>query len=115
MKHSSLYSHEHQVLVLLLRDLRLEAGLSQVDVATAIGRPQAHVSAIEVGRRGLDLLQVREFAELYGVNLVRFATLFEERLRAMPYRPPRRARKDAAQKAVPKTKAGPAKKVRGKR
>ena len=111
MKRSSLYSPEHRVLVMLLRDLRLEAGLSQLQVAEAIERPQPHVSAIEIGRRGLDLLQVRELAELYGVDLVRFSALFEERLQATPYRPPRRVRKDARETKTPKAHVASKKRI----
>jgi transcriptional regulator with XRE-family HTH domain len=92
-------------LVTLLRDLRLEAELSQVDVATAIKRPQTHVSAIEVGQRGLDLLQVRELAGLYGVPLRKFVDLFEQRLASEPYRPPRRVRRDAVKKVPARGRA----------
>lgn len=94
MKRSSLYSPEHRVLVALLRDLRLEAGLSQQEVGEALDLPQTKVSAIEVGQRGLDYLQVRAFVELYGLNMAKFAHMLDERIRNEPYRPPRRTRSD---------------------
>ena len=92
MKRASLHSEEHIQLVQLLRDLRLEAQLSQAEVAELLGRPQTYVSAIEVRDRGLDLLQVRELAALYGKGFVAFAKLFEARIKAPVYRPPRRKR-----------------------
>lgn len=94
MKRASIYAPEHKELVTLLHDLRLEAGLSQAEVAVALDRPQTYVSAVEVGRRGVDLIQVREFCTLYGVAFPKFAVLFEERLAAQESkrRPPRRRR-----------------------
>lgn len=95
MKRGSRHSPEHAELAVLLRDLRLEAGLSQAEVAERLGdRPQSYVSAVEVGQRGIDLVQVRELIQLYGVDLVAFAQRFEERMqtRESERRPPRRRR-----------------------
>lgn len=105
MKGASLHSAEHKVLIELLKDLRLESGLSQTAAAEAIKRPQTYVSAVEIGERGLDLLQVRELAEAYGVPFMTFMTLLERRLKRRTYRPPRLVRNDAAPK--PKTPRRP--------
>ncbi len=99
MKRSSIYSPEHRVMVGLLRDLRLEAGLSQLQVGEALNLPQTKVSAVEIGRRGLDYLQVREFVELYGLSMAKFALMLDDRIAGAAYRPPRRPRRD--QKAKP--------------
>jgi len=95
VKRNSLYSDEHQELVTLLRDMRLEAGLSQAMVAETLGRPQTYLSAIEIGNRGLDLTQVRELCRVYQVSFVAFAKRFEERVAAgeAKRRPPRRPRR----------------------
>lgn len=95
VKRASLYSPQHAVLIELLRDLRLEAGLSQTEAATALERPQTYISAVEVGQRGIPYLQVRELCALYGWPLPKFAVEFEKRLQAPPYRPPRRKRASA--------------------
>jgi cyanate lyase len=86
---------QHAELVLLLKDLRLKADLSQAEVAETLGRPQTYVSAIEVGQRGVDLLQVRELCQLYRVDFPEFAKLFDARLksRESERRPPRRRRR----------------------
>ena len=95
MKRDSLYSDEHRELFTLLRDMRLEAGLSQAAVAEKLGRPQTYVSAVEIGDRGVDLIQVREFCAIYEVSFVVFAKRFEERIQAKESkrRPPRRPRR----------------------
>jgi len=95
MKRGSRHSLEHAELALLLRDLRLEAGLSQAQVAERLGdRPQSYISAVEVGQRGIDVVQVLELIQLYGVDFVDFARRLQERLRARETerRPPRRRR-----------------------
>lgn len=95
MKRGSRHSPEHAELALLLRDLRLEAGLSQSQVAERLGdRPQSYISAVEVGQRGIDVVQVLELTSLYGVDFVVFAQRFQERMevRETERRPPRRRR-----------------------
>lgn len=91
MKRKSIHSPEHRELVTLLHDLRLQADLSQTEVAEALGRPQTYVSAVEVGRRGVDLLQVREFCEVYEISFPKFVERYERRLKAATSesRPPR--------------------------
>ncbi len=95
MKRTSLHTPEYTAVVALLRDLRLESGLSQADAAAKVNRPQTWLSALEVGGRGLDLVQVRELAAVYGLDFPAFARRLEERLKDQPYRPPRRRRADA--------------------
>lgn len=55
-----------------LRAARLEAGLTQVEVAEALGAPQTFVSKIELGERRIDPLELQELAELYCKPLVYF-------------------------------------------
>jgi transcriptional regulator with XRE-family HTH domain len=64
----------------LLRDLRMEAGLRQVDMARALGKPQAFVSYYESGARRLDFLELRQICGVLGVRLVDFVRKFEKRL-----------------------------------
>lgn len=95
MRRASRHSPAHAELALLLKDMRLEAGLSQAEVSERLGdRPQSYVSSVEVGQRGIDLIQVMELVELYGVPLVEFAKRFQERIDSgeTGRRPPRRRR-----------------------
>ena len=62
----------------LLRQLRLDAGLTQVDLARRLGQPQSYVSKCECGERRLDVFELEEFCRHCGVTLVGFVTKLEE-------------------------------------
>ena len=57
-----------------LRAARLGAGLTQVQVAAALGKTQAFVSKCELGERRIDPIELNEFARLYGKTLSHFVT-----------------------------------------
>ncbi|MGH8601732.1 MAG: helix-turn-helix domain-containing protein [Gammaproteobacteria bacterium] len=65
----SIYSAEYQRLCQLLRELRQEAGLTQVQVAAELGVPQSFVSKYEVGERRLDVVELRHVAAALGFSL----------------------------------------------
>ena len=71
---------QQKALLSLLRQLRLKAGLRQVDMADALGKPQAFVSYYESGARRRDLLELRQVCEILGVSLVDFVRKFEKLL-----------------------------------
>jgi transcriptional regulator with XRE-family HTH domain len=68
----SIYTREHRRLLRRLRGARKEAGLSQADVARALGCAQALVSKVETGQRRLDVVELIRFAKLYGKPLSYF-------------------------------------------
>ncbi len=49
-----------------LREARIAAGLTQVQVAKRLGKPQSFVSKVELGERRIDPVELLRFAELYG-------------------------------------------------
>jgi transcriptional regulator with XRE-family HTH domain len=65
----SIYSEQYQQLCTLLRELRREAGLTQVDVAKHLAVPQSFVSKYESGERRLDVIELRHVAEALGATL----------------------------------------------
>jgi transcriptional regulator with XRE-family HTH domain len=65
----SIYSAEYQQLCVLLRALRREAGLTQVEVAERLDVPQSFVSKYEPGERRLDVIELRHVAEAIGLTL----------------------------------------------
>ena len=71
---------QQKALLSLLRELRKEAGLRQVDMAAKLGKPQAFVSYYESGVRRLDLLELRQICTVLGIPLKRFVQRFEKRL-----------------------------------
>ena len=72
---------QQKALLSVLRGLRREAGLRQVDMAERLGKPQAFVSYYESGARRLDLLELRQVCEVLGISLVKFVREFEELLK----------------------------------
>ena len=64
-RRSAVYSPEYQRLLKRLRDARHRAGLTQVQVAKALGRPQSFVTKCELGERRIDPVDLQRFAKLY--------------------------------------------------
>ena len=64
----------------MLRELRTQAGFRQIDMARALGKPQAFVSYYESGARRLDLLELRQICGILGVPLLDFVQKFEKLL-----------------------------------
>ena len=71
-RHSAVHSAEYQFLLKRLREARHQAGLTQVQVARALGRPQSFVTKCELGERRIDPIDLQRFAKLYGKPLVFF-------------------------------------------
>lgn len=64
----------------LLKELRKNAaGLTQVELSQALGRPQSYVSKYEIGERKLDYVEIIDICEALGVSMKRFNSLYEKR------------------------------------
>lgn len=63
------FADEYREMLVLLRRARKAAGLTQADVARTFGRSQGFISKIESGEIRIDPIQLRRFAELYGVEV----------------------------------------------
>lgn len=74
----SLHSSKHQCLQSLLRLVREEAGLRQIDLAERLGQPQSFVSKYESGDRCLDLLEIEQVCEALEIKIVDFVRRYEE-------------------------------------
>lgn len=75
------YIAQRNRLVSILREMRLEAGLTQVDLAISIEKDQAYVSRYENGQRRLDVLEVREICQAIGITLEEFIRRLEKALK----------------------------------
>ena len=75
------YIVQRDRLVALLREVRLEAGLTQAGLAARVGKDQAYVSRYESGQRRLDVLEVRELCRAIGISLEKFAKRLEKSLK----------------------------------
>lgn len=65
----SIYSVEYQRLCALLRQLRRDADLTQVEVAERLGVPQSFVSKYETGERRLDVIELSHVARAINTTL----------------------------------------------
>jgi len=72
---------QQEALLSLLREIRSDAGLRQVDLADKLGQPQPYVSRYESGERRLDILELREVCEAVGITLDEFAARLDQRLK----------------------------------
>ncbi len=67
-------------LIRVLRDARVEAGISQQQLADRLEEPQSFVSKYESGSRRLDLVELREIANALGLSLSTLVKRFEANL-----------------------------------
>ncbi|MFF4024424.1 helix-turn-helix domain-containing protein [Nocardia elegans] len=74
----SIYSAEYQRLCGFLRQLRREAGLTQVQVAERLDVPQSFVSKYESGERRLDAIELLHVVRALDSTLLRVAAFIEE-------------------------------------
>ncbi|MGM8936689.1 helix-turn-helix domain-containing protein [Pseudomonas neustonica] len=79
---SSIHRDEYVVLLRLLRQYRVESGLTQGQFAQALERPQSFVSDMERGFRRIDLIQLRDICEVLNISLLDFVSRFEAELSA---------------------------------
>lgn len=74
----SAYTPPQTQLQVLLRQVRVEAGLRQSDLAQRLGKPQSFISKYESGQRRLDLVELREVCAAAGIRLQEFVRRFED-------------------------------------
>ena len=73
----SLSSSKQKSFLELLRQVREEAGLRQIDVASRLDQPQSFVSKYESGERRLDLLELELVCEACDINLSGFVKRYK--------------------------------------
>lgn len=62
----------------LLRTVRKEAGITQVELATRLETSQVFVSNIERGERRLDLIELYKVLDVIGIKMEEFIRRYEE-------------------------------------
>ena len=65
-KRSATHKPEYRQMLKRLRQARKDAGMTQVEVAEAMGRPQSYLTKCELGERRIDPIELHEFAQIYG-------------------------------------------------
>ena len=60
---------EYAYFVERLRKAREEAGLTQIQVAKKLKRPQSHISNVESGQQRVDIVELQFFAKVYNKDI----------------------------------------------
>jgi transcriptional regulator with XRE-family HTH domain len=80
----SIYTAQQKHFLELLRQVRKEAGLTQVELAERLGTLQSRITDYERGVRRMDLMELRQVCEAANIPLVEFVRRFEERVVSHP-------------------------------
>jgi len=65
---ASVYSDEYQRIISALKQARKAQGVTQMQLAEALGRPQSFIAKIESGERRLDVVEFVHLARLVGLH-----------------------------------------------
>ncbi|KYO08735.1 helix-turn-helix domain-containing protein [Enterobacter hormaechei subsp. xiangfangensis] len=66
---ASVYSDEYQCVINALKKARKEKGITQAQLAEALGKPQSFIAKVENGERRLDVVEFVHLARLVDVNI----------------------------------------------
>lgn len=73
---SSIFTQRHQEFIAFIASVRKAAGVTQVELAERLGKPQSFVSKVERGERRLDVIEFCQVAEALGHNPARLLQEF---------------------------------------
>ena len=65
----TIYSPEHRFLVQRLQAARKLAGFDQEEAAKRLGKTQSYISKVEAGQSRVDIVELQDFARIYGQEL----------------------------------------------
>jgi len=74
----SIHSRRYTALLMLLREVRSEAGVTQVELAARLGETQTFVSKCERGERRIDVVELRTICQALGTSLPSFVMRLEK-------------------------------------
>ena len=64
----------------LLKQIRQDKGIRQVELAERLNVPQSYISKYESGDRRLDILELRQICDAIGISLQEFILKLEDSL-----------------------------------
>lgn len=76
----TIHRHEYDLLRQLLRERRVNQGLTQADCAKALHHNQSFISDVERGSKRLDVIELRDLCQVLNTNYVKFLGEFERLL-----------------------------------
>lgn len=65
---ASVYSEEYQRVITALKNARKARGITQAQLAEALGKPQSFIAKVENGERRLDVVEFVHLARLVGLE-----------------------------------------------
>lgn len=74
------WSQERVALQETLTQIRLDAQLTQADLAIRLSKPQSYVSKYESGERRLDIIEIREICAALSMSLKDFCIELEKNI-----------------------------------
>lgn len=74
---ASVYSDEYQRVINALKKARKEKGITQAQLAEALGKPQSFIAKVENGERRLDVVEFVHLASLVGADVVEILEKFK--------------------------------------
>jgi transcriptional regulator with XRE-family HTH domain len=75
----TIFSQEQERFVRLLREARERAGMTQVELAKKLEKPQSFISKIESGERRVDLVELEYICKVLGISLTKFVQRYEKK------------------------------------
>lgn len=77
-----LHRQQYDVFRELIVSARVSSGLTQVEVAQRLGKPQSYISKCERGERRLDFTEFMELAVVLSIDVPRFVEDYRQRVSA---------------------------------
>lgn len=84
----TIYRPEYVALLALLKRHRAASGLTQTQCSEALGKPQSFMSDVEKGTRRLDVIQLRDLCQKFGVELSEVIQELEDKIAEMEEQSP---------------------------
>lgn len=76
---NSMHSQKYQIFREMLVEARLNIGLTQVQVAEKVNKPQSYVSKYERGERRLDFTEFVELATVFEMDIAAFIHQYKQK------------------------------------
>jgi transcriptional regulator with XRE-family HTH domain len=92
MQKNSPHRRENRILAAILKELRLNVGLNQIDLAARAQMRQSDVSKIETGVRQIDYLELRQWLAATDFDVASFEAEFAARVERMGLTHPPKAK-----------------------
>lgn len=75
---NALHRPQYELFRKLMIQARERSGLTQVQVAGALGKPQSFISKYERGDRRLDFSEFAEIADVLGIDIAEFVAAYRD-------------------------------------